>query len=607
MYLRRILLNKPSTKQNEAIKHMNGPMMVIAGPGSGKTFVIISRIMNLLNEKVNEENILVVTFSKAATQEMRSRLEKEIGKSRVHFATFHSISYEILRNSFSFSTSSIILDKDKQSIISHILKNRGLNKLATFDNINLIISSISKNKNSDNYDMDNNSSPLEELNDNDYSKVLSDYNSYLKDNHLLDFDDMIIKCINKLRVDSNILELYQNEFEYILVDEFQDINNPQYDLLRLLGKKYNNVFVVGDDDQSIYGFRGSNPEKMFKFQEDFNSPNTVILENNYRSSKQIVDFASSIIKENKYRFSKKFIPANEDGTVSISINDTKKEEEDSITRLLNSFGDEDYNETAIILRTNREVMQYHDLLKKNNIPVCETLIKKKSILDNEIIKDIKAYLKFIYEGFRREDFIIFMNKPNHYFQRTSLKDEIVSKKILLDAYRYNSKMIVIINNLFSKIELASKMNIDMAVSLFRKAIGYDKYITEISKTQDELRENMNILDQIPLLFKKYNYSDSIEDYINSLKLESEQNKKEVYRTKGVNLMTMHTSKGLEFNNVILPDVNEGVIPSKNAFKDAIEEERRLFYVSVTRAKRNLYIFTANERNKDISRFIKNIM
>ena len=610
-------MKQPSQSQREAINHKDGPALLIAGPGSGKTFTIVQRIINLIEkENIPPNQILVLTFSKAAASQMHDRFKVESGNLDVHFGTFHSLAYFILKKSFSFKENNLISDFEKRRMLSQILKNHGLDELCSTENLQFIIDSISKQKNSSNYNQISISLGTDDISDNILQSVLDEYFEFLKEKGKLDFDDMILRCIELLKNNTQILIQYQNQFKYILVDEFQDINIPQYDLVKLISYPDNNLMCVGDDDQAIYGFRGSTPGIMNIFDKDYPGNKHIYLTENYRSGENIVKLAENIISDNKIRFSKSYIPVNPSGKIYSVICETHISQNEYILSFLNGLSKEELADTAILVRTNRDVSVYSKLLSQNRIRINQSQPKNISIKDSFIFDDIRAYLKFIYEGQRRSDFILIMNKPERYIQRTAVSSDSVSFEALKQYYFQNKDMLQSLDTFFRLIKLASSLDITYALNIIRKNLGYEKYIRAVSKSEEEYEQNMNILIKVTDLFKNYSKKVSVEEYINSTKFDNSSDSSSNSNSNtnpdeegslqyGVKVMTMHTSKGLEFKNVIIPDANEGIIPEKGVTGNELEESRRLFFVAVTRAKKCLCILATKERNRDISRFIKN--
>lgn len=595
----------PSNTQLTAIRHINGPAMVIAGPGSGKTFTIVQRLKYLIYEaKIKPENILVVTFSKAAAKEMADRFYEEVNVIGIHFGTFHSVAYNILKKSFNFNSDSLITNLEKIKLLTQLLKNYGLNDICNEENIINILNGISKHKNSYEYKNLINKSFIEEISDELFIKIISDYEEFKHQMNKLDFDDMIINCINSLNRNTEILKELNNEYQYILVDEFQDINYPQFELIKMLSKPLNNLFVVGDDDQSIYKFRGSDSHIMNQFIYEYPDIKKIFLTENYRCGKNIVEFANKIIVKNDDRFRKEFVPKVEGGNIIFNSFLSRKAEEDYVLKILNSMNETKRQNTALILRTNLEVNLYRQLLINNKL-INKQNKQDKNIKESFIMKDIYNFLLFIYDGFKRENFLVFMNKPNKYIQRSALLNEAVIKEDLIRYYKSNKDMLYEIEKFFDKLKLASSMNPKLAISLFVNSIGYGKYIKDISKSKQDYELNLKILNEVTDIFSNYRLKDNIKEFYDSI--SAVEDVKKIDNNDEINIITMHSAKGLEFETVILPDINEGVIPPKNCTLSQISEERRLLYVAVTRAKKDLYILSNAERNRKISRFVHGII
>lgn len=603
-------MRTPSAKQAEAIAHVLGPALLVAGPGSGKTFTVVSRISYLIQkEHIPPDNILVVTFSKAAAKEMQNRFLTQVETGEVQFGTFHSLAYNILRRSFGFDNQSLLSTSEKRNILANVFRNHGLESLCNAEFLNGILDQISHLKNSALYTDYSISSDSEEISSEELRLILCEYQDFVTENGKLDFDDMIILCIQKLKNNRKVLDEYRNIFRFIMVDEFQDINAPQYDLVRLLSYPNNNLFVVGDDDQAIYRFRGSTPGIMKRFLEDFEGCPLIMLTENYRSPRNIVDFSSKLIRVSKERFPKDFWAKQSGGEIRYYDLISRKDEEGRVVAILKALPEEELNDTAIILRTNREVILYSSLIRKAGIVVSEK-VKSRKMSDSFITRDILSFLSFVYGGRRREDFLLIMNKPQKYIERKACIRSIVDERELVAFYQKNEQMKVVLKEFFSKIELASRLTERLAIGIFRRAIGYERYLKEISRNIDEYKGWLSELEKLEDIFSTYKAGVSYSEFLEELEEghnATEGGSKEAGVTCGVKLLTMHMSKGLEFGNVILPDINEGVIPPKNADVRDVEEERRLLYVAITRARRSLHILNTHERNRSLSRFVKGLV
>ncbi len=605
-------MRAPSKTQLQAIKHLRGPAEIIAGPGSGKTFTIIKRILYLIeHHQIPPEQILVITFTKAAALEMQKRYEAAVSntgaiRGHVRFGTFHSICYYILQQSGGFRADSLLKESDKRKIISIILANHGYEKICNYELIENMLSEISRQKN-----MPENEKYVSvgEFSAEEFSVFKKEYQLQLEEQGKLDFDDMIGKCLELLTSHPELLKKYREQFQYLMVDEFQDINMPQYTVVKLLAGKDANLLVVGDDDQAIYGFRGASPGIMKRFQKDYPGCTQILLTENYRSGREIVTLAGKVIERNKERFTKEFIPIREQGDIRFYQLETRKEEEEKIIADIRGLTEEVIGNSALILRTNREVFQYRELLKSAGIKVKELKPKDDNIFHSFMTEDISAYLNFLYRGKKRSDFLKFMNKPNRYFTRLALLHETVSVEDMMQYYNQNESMKNTITGYFKHLTLAESLSPFMAVSLFRKTLGYERYIREKAESYTVYEKWLKQLDKLQELLKNYGNMTDAEQFFREAEEKqgkSESDKKEKV-TKGISVITMHSAKGLEFEHVFLPDVNEGIIPSKNCTEtSAYEEERRLLYVAITRAKDSLHIYATKERNRKISSFLNGI-
>lgn len=617
-------MKEPSKSQKQAITHFSGPAQVIAGPGSGKTYTIIQRILYLIkHHHVRTDKILVITYTKAAAIEMKERYEKACSSDsmllslsssingsigNVNFGTFHSICYQILRQSGVIGENSLIKENDKRKLFQIILCNNGFSSKCTYDIISNLQNTISKIKNmsldyletlaEDNYDFSSRELLL----------IKEEYDKYLREQRLIDFDDMITECFKLFCQRPSILNKYQQIFEYILTDEFQDINLPQYQILKLLALPNNNIFVVGDDDQAIYGFRGATPFIMKQFQDDYKDSKQILLTENYRSGAEIVNLAGRMISVNKERFAKIFSSTKEGGTVSTICFETHQAEQQHLIAEISTLKKEQLPNTAVILRTNREVIQFAELLKNAGIAVKGKKISDEDIYHGFIIEDITAFLSFLHEGRKRRDFLRFMNKPNRFLTRMALPDEIVKKEHMEQYYHKNAAMLSEIKIFFEQLRIAATLQPCLSVSFFRKTLGYDQYLRKKAKNIKEFQRLINQADQIQDCFKSFQVGSSVWKFIEE---QAENAGNAVPMTKevqGVHVITMHGAKGLEFDRVFLPDVNDGIIPGKDCLTvEALEEERRLLYVAITRAKNKLDIYYTKERGRKLSRFLEGII
>ncbi len=633
-------LKTPSRSQIQAITHLSGPAQVIAGPGSGKTFTIVQRICYLTHQcGIRPDRILVITYTRAAAKEMKERYVREqdpqisscqSGNSQtVHFGTFHSICYNILRQSGGVGDHSLIKENEKRKLIQVILGNMGLSDKCSYDDISKLLSVISRLKNlarpagggiiedMAHADRGQNSSTGADLSQAQINLIRTEYDRHLREQGLLDFDDMITECLKLLSSNQSVCSKYQQLFQYILVDEFQDINLPQYQILKLLAKPQDNLLVVGDDDQAIYGFRGASPGIMKQFMEDFPTGRAICLMENYRSGSNIVELAGKMISCGRDRFAKDFHPVKIGGAVTAQCFDSRKEEEDRlIAEILASEGKGrrasldmgQLAQTAVIVRTNREVVQYAGLLKEAGIAVKGEKIDKSDIFHGFIMEDISSFLRYLYEGNRRSDLIRFMNKPDRFFTREALPFEKVSMGQMQKYYERNPYMLSQIRLFFGQLEIAAGLSPALAVAFFRKTLGYDKYLRLRGGEYREYQRLFAQADKIQECFKEYRQGSSLKDFVEIQADKAGEASPKLTKVQGVSVLTMHGVKGLEYRRVFLPDLNEGVIPGKESLSESsIEEERRLLYVAITRAKDELFLFYTKERGRELTRFLKGLI
>lgn len=592
-------LNNCNEAQLQAIKHVTGPMLLIAGPGSGKTFTITERIRYLIEEKgIEPSQILVITFTKAAASEMEQRfLNAMKGKSySVNFGTFHAVYFHILKQTYQYTSQNIISEKEKRAYLKQVLRGVKEDEL-----IEHLLNEFGKVKNSiggiEKYHYEGIFLTQEEF--------IENYRCYRKiciKEQKMDFDDMALLCLDLFKKRPDILAKWRKRFSFIMIDEFQDINLAQYEVIRLLTGDSNNLMVVGDDDQSIYGFRGADPFIMKKFLADFPDAKTVMLEMNYRSAEPIVGFAAKIIHSNQNRFPKN-IKAQTDKTGHILIkkfDHKEKEYNDLIQKLKKYQNNGQLTECAVICRTNKEVMEIKSLLKSAKIPFYGKT-QEVSIFEHFILKDIRDYIQFSEGDRSRELFFHIMNKPQRYFLRDSIDDKVDFEHIK-QYYQGNPKMADTIIELENHIKNLKGMSPFLAVNYIRKAIGYDDYLLEMEK-RDKSLNLREIIEKIQQDAAGYR---NMKEWLISLEERKEQSELTNHSEEfGVTVITMHGAKGLEYKSVFLPNVNEGNVPyGKMLSEEEAEEERRIFYVAVTRAKEELEIYYIEDgHRKKPSRFL----
>ena len=581
-----------SSNQKKAIEHGAGPLMVLAGPGSGKTFVITHRIKYLIEGPgINPAHILVVTFSRAAAKEMKDRFEKLCKKSPVTFGTFHSVFFNLLKTAYGFSSEQIASDELRYTLIKELIKrnsieNEDINTLAG-NLLNEIALVKQDNISIKNYYSNSISSDT-------FKKIYSDYESELEARGKLDFEDMLSLTYELLSERSDILKAVQNRYRYILVDEFQDINFLQYNIIKLMAGEKQNITVVGDDDQSIYRFRGARPEIMLGFERDFRNVKKVFLDINFRSSTQIVNASTKLISFNSKRFPKNFKAKNGDGA-PVSLIEFKNPflEVNSIIKDIKDYikSGQDINNIAVLYRTNLSPRLLIERLMRNNIPftIRDAI---PNLFDHWVAKDIISYIKLAINMGDKSDLLRISNKPNRYISRDSLSSSRANIETLFDYYDDKSYMIKRIVELREHLRTIKNLKPATALRYIRNVVGYDEYIEEYCDMNGvESDDCYSILGDLENSAAEYNTFNDWFVHMDEYKDELiEARKKSNENDKGVRLMTFHSSKGLEFDIVYIIDVNEGSVPYKKAKGvDEIEEERRMFYVAMTRARKKLFI------------------
>lgn len=586
-----------SSNQKKAIEHGGGPLMVLAGPGSGKTFVITHRIKYLIKGPgVNPAHILVVTFSKAAAKEMKDRFENLYGKSFVTFGTFHSVFFSLLKTAYGFTSEQIASDELRYTIIKELIKrnsivNEDINTLSG-NLLNEIALIKQDNINIKNYYSNSIGSDV-------FKKLYREYEAELETLNKLDFEDMLSLTYELLSEREDILKAVQNRYRYILVDEFQDINFLQYNIIKLMAGKDQNITVVGDDDQSIYRFRGARPEIMLGFERDFKNVSKVFLDINFRSSTQIVDASTKLISFNSKRFPKSF-RAHKGSGAPVSVIEFKNPfgEVSSIVNDIKEYirAKQDINNIAVLYRTNLSPRLLIERMMKNNIPftIRDSI---PNLFEHWVAKDIISYIRLALNTGNKTDLLRISNKPNRYISRDSLSSSKANIETLFDYYDDKSYMIKRIIELREHLRTLKNLKPATALRYIRNVVGYDEYIEEYCDMNgiesDDCYTILGDLENSASEFNTFNdWFIHMEEYKNEL---IEARKKTNEDDTGVRLMTFHSSKGLEFDIVYIIDVNEGSVPYKKAKgAEEIEEERRMFYVAMTRARHKLFICYCKE-------------
>lgn len=601
--------------QTQAIQHTDGPCLVLAGPGSGKTLTIVNRVKYLIEkQKVRPEEILVVTFTRFAAAEMKSRLCLVMGKRNlpVTVGTFHGIYYGILKWAYRMNQENILSETEKYQILRGVINKERMEIFDEEDFIQDIAAEIGKVK--------NNRIPLEEFvsekcSADAFRNIYRNYEQHRKELKKIDFDDMLVLCYELFRSRPDVLAQWQKKFRYVLIDEFQDINRIQYDVIRMLAQPENNLFVVGDDDQAIYGFRGADSELMLGFGKDFPNAKQILLGMNYRSTANIVQNSLKLIENNVERYSKK-LEANREGGSCLHIQEVKDpvEEAEYVLEEIQKCKENGIKEEeiAILFRVHTDARAVVEAMVERKIPF-QMKEHLPNIYEHFIAKDIMAYFRLATGKRRRQDFLQVMNRPKRYLGRDSVSGSQVSFEDMRKFYCDKDWMIDRIDQFEWDVKMLMKMAPYAAIQYIRKRIGYDDFLKEYAFTHQINRSDLNeVLAEIEEAAKAFSSVEEwfahVEEYTETLKVkEKERNRPR----PGVRLMTIHASKGLEFKQVFLIAANEGRIPYQKAKTDKeIEEERRLFYVAMTRAKDFLkicYVKIKNGKEVTPSRFVDELL
>ena len=589
--------------QIQAISHMDGPTMVLAGPGSGKTTVITHRIKNLIEKaEVRPENILVVTFTKAAAISMQKRFSTLMngGKGQlVTFGTFHSVFYKILRKSRRYEATEILSERQKTDYIREIIGRYGISSND--------ISELSQNIINDIGNIKGNMLNAQEYEPScckkeDFIKVYNAYNLELKKDGKMDFDDILRECYLLLCENHTILEQWRELYKYILIDEFQDINRIQMNIIELLASPLNNIFVVGDDDQSIYGFRGARPEIMIEFKDYYPEAELIVLNVNYRSTQSIINVAGRVIENNKTRLDK-CAHANNDKDFQPDIRKFRNQVEELkfVVSKIKEYENQgiSLSEMAILVRNNSQIQEISSFLKNRKIEA-ESGKHRSNIYNGMVAKDILSYVRgaLKFDGtYFNEDLVYVLNKPQRYISRQVVLSVNMNISAVRRIYSKNN-----IDSFLFHIEMIRKLPPQAALSYIRKGAGYEEYL-RLYAIENNIPMS-GLLKQLEQLVQGCSKFNTLEQWINSI--DSAQNSEgqnfgkkssgEGGTNNRINIMTMHGSKGLEFKAVFIVDANQGIIPTSKALRERdFEEERRLFYVAITRAIDYLNIYAVEER------------
>ena len=593
-------LNK---EQLVAVKHLNGPMLVLAGAGSGKTKVLTNRIAYLIENGVDINNILAITFTNKAAKEMKERVVKLIGAqaNSIQISTFHSLGLKIIKENYlrlGYKSNFVILDSDDTlTVIKKIMKELNLNP--KFYNAKDIRNKISSAKN-------------ELLSPKEYSKMEFDrniisvyeyYNNKLLINNSVDFDDLLALPIKLFKLNPDILKYYQEKYKYVLIDEYQDTNEAQYVFTKMLCNNHKNIFVVGDNDQAIYAFRGANYKNILNFEKDYPDAKVVLLEENYRSTQNILDAANSVIRHNKMRKDKNLWCNNDIGSkVKYIKTETDKDECEFVSSNIKKLhgNNVNYEDIAILYRTNAQSRLIEEEMLKNGIPY--RIVGSFYFYNRKEIKDLLCYLRLISNPADDVSLLRVINTPKRGIGNKtieSLTENANSMGVSLFDAIESGKELSFKNLIFEIQKESESLTLTEIVDLILEKSGLREELINEKTLESEIRlENLEEFKSITKGYEEEYGIVSLSDFLNEISLVSDVSEHQDSNNK-VSLMTVHAVKGLEFDNVFIVGMEEGLFPHYNSINEgtqaAIEEERRLCYVAITRAKKNLWMLNAKKR------------
>lgn len=591
---------KFNKEQQQAVSHKNGALLVLAGPGSGKTSVITHRTKKLItDDQVTPSSILVVTFTKAAARQMRERFLKLIGESKtgVTFGTFHGIFYGILRQAYGITSKNIASEEECYQILRDLLQKTSMD----VEDENELLESLRREIST----VKNGRIPLTHYYsascpDEEFRRMYQGYEKRLHSRKLLDFDDLQVYCYQLFQKHPEILQAWQKKFRYILIDEFQDVNQLQYDIIKLLALPENNLFLVGDDDQSIYRFRGAKPEIMLHVPNDYPGMQQVILQQNYRCSGEIVKKSQNLIRWNDARFEKELRTDNPLGK-KIEIRSFANEMEETawLARQIQKDLQDgcSYSEIAVLFRTNMGSRMTVERMMEYNVPFTMRDVLP-NLYEHWIAKNMVSYMKLAMGGRDRKDFLSVMNRPNRYISREACYEREMVFEILYQYYEEKEWMCDRIEKFEHDLKMMKQMTPYAAINYIRFAIGYDTYLKEYAQYRRiKVEELLDILQEIQESAKGYQTFQAWFDYMEAYKEKlQEQADKIRLQTDAITISTLHSVKGLEYDCVYILDVNEGSMPyHKAVLTEELEEERRMFYVGMTRARKELHLYHIQER------------
>ena len=596
-------LNSLNKQQKEAVIYKNGPMLVLAGAGSGKTKVLTQRIAYLIEDGISPANILAITFTNKAAKEMKERVYKLIGPDAnyIQISTFHSLGLKIIKENYEFlgyDKNFVILDSDDTlTVVKKIMKDLNMNP--KYYNAKELRGKISSAKN-------------ELITPDKFKKIEFDekivtlYKKYcekLKAGNSVDFDDLLILPIKLFQMSENILTYYQEKYKYVLIDEYQDTNEAQYIFSKMLCQKYRNIFVVGDNDQAIYAFRGANYKNILNFEKDYPDCKTILLEENYRSSQTILNAANSVIKHNKLRKDKNLWSNNEIGEkIKYIKTDDEKAEGEFVTKEIKKLAEKGvkYDDIAILYRTNAQSRAIEESMLKSNIPY--RVIGSFYFYNRKEIKDLLCYLRLINNKKDDVSLMRVINVPKRGIGNVTIGN--ITKKaeennISMFEAIDSGKELGFKNMILELTEECQNLSLTEMVEKVLEKSGLRKELKEEKTLENEIRlENLEEFKSITMNYENEFGEISLDDFLNEISLVSDVTEHTDGNNK-VSLMTVHAVKGLEFDYVFIIGMEEGIFPHFNSImegsNEAIEEERRLCYVAITRAKKDLWIINTKKR------------
>lgn len=613
------LLKNLNDKQKEAVQTTEGPVLVVAGAGSGKTTVIVNRVAYMIGKyKVNPSHILAITFTNKAAREMRERIERLLGDKAagMWIGTFHAMCVRILRSCIDllgYGRDFIIYDTaDTRTVLKECLRELDLDERNFPPRSILSIISNAKNDMMD-------AEIFENIYKTDFrmARVAAIYKKYqgkLKSNNALDFDDIILNTVKILSLNEDVKMYYQGKFEYVMVDEYQDTNNAQYMLIRLLSDGYKNICVVGDDDQSIYKFRGANVGNILRFEEDYEGTKKIMLEQNYRSTQNILDAANSVIKNNGKRMGKSLWTKNGAGSKILSYTGVNEYEEGrfiakTIRKHYENGGE--FKDCAVLYRTNAQSRVIEEMLMREAVPY--RVLAGLRFYDRKEIKDIIAYLRLILNQNDDVSLKRIINEPKRKIggvtiekaENIALREGKSIFSVISEAEKYidlknsASKLKAFADMMGSLIKLKDNVSLPELITRTLNETGYNSALMAVDDIESKTRlENLDeFLSAAQEFIKNDEYNGTLGEFLESVTLVADVDSYDEDQDTAV-LMTIHSSKGLEFNTVFLAGVEEGIFPGARSIEggqEEIEEERRLCYVAMTRAKQKLYITKTHNR------------